>query len=368
MKLNLNKQQILGLISNIHGFTSEKATIPITGNFYLKNSGGKFSMVATDLEIQATAVADLGILEDFAFTLPAKKFKDAVTALPTTDAFVLELNAEKAIVKAGKTKYTLQTLPAAHFPILTHSTDVNAVSKFSVSRVELYNALELLCFAQGVHDARPFLNASLLEMVGGVLNMVATDAHRLSFASMVASETAKDFTQIIPRKTVATLISLTKKSPEELVYFTVYPAQVVIQVGSVEVISKVVDGKYPDYRRVIPNFPNQCKVNSKELLETIQRIAVIGTDKLRSITLTFAENLIKISCKNETQETSIDEVACTYTGTEVTNSYNIQYWIELLSRLDVKDINISIDTQGKSNLVTIVGAYNFSHTMMPLRG
>lgn len=372
MKLDFNKAQLLSLIDGAIGFAAEKGTMPILANFLLQNKDGKFSIVANNTELQATVIAELGFEQEFAFTVPAKKLKDSVTAI-ASDSLSIELDVTatsggKAIVKGGRAKYTLQSLPASHYPVLKRPND--AISSFTINRAELHAALELVAPAQGINDARIFLNATLFEMKGGELNIIATDAHRLSKVSLSGELFTDEFSLIIPRATVAELIKLSKKSSCELVQVSVYNNQAVFNIGDIEVISKLIDGTYPDYRRVIPAANDKdCVLSSKDLLDAVRRVNVIGNDKLNTITFTFEADKVRIRVRNDNQEVSEDEIAASFNGNAaITMNYNVRYWLELLPHLAATNMVIKLFDAQRAILLSCDNNKNFQHIIMPLRG
>jgi len=371
MKIQFSKPQLLGLIDSAIGFSADKSTMPILANFLIKNTAGKFSITANNMELQATAIADLGFAEDFAITLPAKKLKDSVAAL-ASDTFTLELEGDgaaggKAVLKGGKAKYTLQSLPAAHYPILKRELDIT--STFTVPTVEFNQALELVGFSQGINDSRVFLNSTLFELLNGELRLVATDAHRLSRV-VLSNELFQDqlCSTIVPRATIAEISKLTKKTTVEMVTMQVVPGQVVFNIGNIEVISKLIEGRYPDYGRVIP-ISNEyvCTVLAKDLADAVKRVVVIGSDKLHTITFSFEENRLVLTVKNDAQELSVDEVAVAYSGPNIVMNFNVRYWLELLPRVE-GNVTIALQSPDRAALVGVDNNKNFTHVIMPLRG
>jgi DNA polymerase-3 subunit beta len=371
MKIKFNKKQLLDLTNTAIGFTSEKSTMPILGNILLSFKEGVLSMVASDLDIQGkTTTTDTELTEDFSITISAKKLKDTLNVIPNEEV-TLELLDAKAVLKAGKLKYTLQTLPAEHFPMLQEPKE-EPISEFSMNAVELFNSLERVSFSQGVNDSRAFLNATLLELkhgyngLNGELSFVATDAHRLGLVKLPME--AKEFSTILPRKTIAEVSRLLKLNNTDLVTVKIYQSQAVFYIGNTSVITTVIQGTYPDYNRVIPVTNTElCTVKGKVLLEAIKRVGVIGLDKMRSIVFTFEDNTLVVAAKNESHDDSTDVIECTYSGKKITANYNVTYWLDLLSRVGESNIDISLFDAARANLIKIHGVDSFTHVIMPLR-
>jgi len=365
MKITFNKKQLLDLTNTTIGFTSDKSTMPILGNILVSHKDGVLSLTASNLEIQAKATTtDTQLTEEFSFTISAKKLKDALSVI-NNETVILELLEGKAILKADKLKYTLQTLPAEHFPIMQEPKE-EPLSELSMNSVELYNTLERVSFSQGVNDSRAFLNATFVEMKEGNLSFVATDAHRLGLVKIPID--AKEFKTIIPRKTVGEVSRLLKVNQSENVNIKIYESQVVFHIAGTSVITTIVHGTYPDYNRVIPITNTEiCTVKGKALLEALKRVNVIGFDKLRSITFAFDDNSLVISVKNESQDDSSDLVECVYEGKKIIVSYNATYWLDLLSHTGDADIEIALFDSARANMIKVKGMESFTHVIMPLR-
>ena len=364
MKIIFNKKQLLDLTNTTIGFTSEKSTMPILGNLLLTHKEGVLSMVASDLEIQGKTTTEAQLSEEFTITISAKKLKDTLNVIPNEEV-TLELLDGKAILKAGRLKYTLQTLPSEHFPMLQEPKE-EPTSEFSISAVELFNSLERVSFSQGVNDSRAFLNATLVEMKEGNLSFVATDAHRLGLVKL--SMDAKEFSTILPRKTIAEVSRLLKLNNTDLVTVKIYKTQAVFYIGNTSVITTIIQGTYPDYNRVIPLTNTEiCTVKGKVLLEAIKRVGVIGLDKLRSIVFTFEDNTLVVAAKNESHDDSTDVIECTYSGKKIVANYNVTYWLDLLSRTGDADIEIALFDAARANKITVKGMDSFTHIIMPLR-
>lgn len=366
MLLNFQRDTLLKPLAQTTGFVEKKQTMPILSNVYLKKNGDLVTIVANDMEIQATLLINGGIEgDDFAITLPAKKLQDVLKALPESNVS-LEVNEHKVTVKSGRSKFTLQSLPADHYPLLKVNED--CIGQFSLAQQDLKELIGKVQYSMAVNDARIFLNGMLLEVKNNELHLVATDAHRLSYVSYTLADMLPDISAIIPRKTILELYRLLENS-EDAVNVKIYPNQVIFETQDKQLITKLIDGKYPDYERVIPLTNDKlCLINREELLKAVQRVAVIGIDKLRTITLELKPNLLTISCRNEEQEDSRDELAIQYgNDSELRLNFNISYILDVLNNSAEENLQWAFFDNQRSVLVTVPNQIDFKYVIMPLR-
>lgn len=366
MLLKFQRDVLLKPLMQTTGFVERKQTMPILSNIYLKKAGDLVTVIANDMEIQATLQIQSGIEgEDMAITLPAKKLQDVLKALSDGEVS-LEINDNKVTVKSGRTKYTLQSLPADHYPLLRVSDD--AITQFSLSQRDFRELIGKVQYSMAVSDSRVFLNGMLLEVKGNQLHLVATDAHRLSFVNYALPDILPDINTIIPRKTMLELYRLLEDS-DALVVVKVYPHQVLFETENKQLITKVIDGKYPDYERVVPLTNDKlCLINREEFLKAVQRVAVIGIDKLKTLMLELKPNLLTISCRNEEQEDSRDELAIQYGhDAELRLNFNISYILDVLTNSADENLQWAFFDNQRSVLVTVPNEIDFKYVIMPLR-
>lgn len=366
MLIKFQRDTIAKPLAQVTGFVEKKQTMPILSNVYIKKSGDTVTIIANDMEIQATLSVIGGVDgDDFVITLPGKKFQDILKAMPDGE-ITLEINENKVIVKAGRTKFTLQSLPADHYPLLKPSEE--AVVQISISQINLRNLIGKVQYSMAANDSRVFLNGMLIEIKDNELRLVATDAHRLSFTKFTLAETLPNTSVILPRKTILEMQRLLEDS-EETVTIKIYPNQVIFETLNKQLITKVIDGKYPDYERVIPLTNDKlCLINREEFLRAVQRVAVIGIDKLKTLTLELKPNLLTISCRNEEQEDSRDELAIIYgSDHEIKLNFNITYIMDVLNNSNEETLQWAFFDNQRSVLVTVPNEVNFKYVIMPLR-
>lgn len=367
MIIKFQRDTLLKPLALTTGFVEKKQTMPILSNVYIKKHGDTVTIVANDMEIQATINISNGFEgEDFAITLPGKKLQDILKALPDNAEIKMEINATKVTLKAGKAKFTLQGLAADNYPLLRMTTD--CIAQFNISQRSLRDLISKVHYAMAVNDSRVFLNGMLLEIKGDQLCLVATDAHRLSFANFQLPDMLPDISVIIPRKTILELYRLIDDN-EDLVTIKIYPNQVLFETQNKQLITKVIDGKYPDYSRVIPLTNNKLSlINREELLRAVQRVSVIGLNKLRTITVELKPNLLSVSCVNEEQEESRDELDIQYgDGSELKLNFNINYVLDVLNHTNAENLQWAFLDSQKSILISVPNELDFKHVIMPLR-
>lgn len=366
MLLTFQRDTILKPLTQVIGFVEKKQTMPILSNVYIKKSGNTITLVASDMDIQATLSVEDGMVgDDFTITLPGKKFQDILKAVPDGEVS-LDINDSKTIVKAGRAKFTLQSLPADHYPLLRINDD--CVAKFTIPQNVLRSLISKVQYSMAVNDTRVFLNGMLLEVKNNELRLVATDAHRLGFVKFTLTEVLPDISVILPRKTVLEMYRLLEDSDDSIT-IKLYPHQVIFETPNKQLISKVIDGKYPDYERVIPLTNDKLAlINREEFLRSVQRVAVIGIDKLKTLTLELKQNLLTISCRNEEQEDSRDELVVQYEGSaELRLNFNITYIMDVLNGSHEDNLQWAFFDNQRSVLVTVPNEVNFKYVIMPLR-
>ena len=366
MLLTISRDTLLKPLMLVSGFVEKKQTMPILSNVYIKKTGNTITMISNDLEIQASITINAPMDgEDFIITLPAKKLQDILKVVPDTELVFTKEDAKIAL-SVGATKFTLQSMPGDHYPLLRILD--TAIGKFTISQAKLKSLLGQVQYAMADKDSRVFLNGMLFEIKDNCLRLVATDAHRLGFATTEISETISNCSAILPRKTIIELYKLVEDHVDEIT-ITIYPHQVAFETNNKQLITKVIDGKYPDYERVIPLGNDKlCLIKREDFLKAIERVAVIGIDKLKTVTLDLSKNILSLRCRNEEHEDSHDQIEITYQQDEPLKvSFNINYVRDLLINSQAEYLQWAFFDGQRSVLVTIPSDPNFKSVIMPLR-
>ena len=365
MLLTIGRDTLLKPLLMVSGFVEKKQTMPILSNVYIKKSGNSITLISNDMEIQAS-IDITGEMsgEDFIITLPAKKLQDILKIIPDETNVKFTREENKITVNAAATKFTLQSLPGDHYPLLKISDA--PICQFTLEQSAFKTLLGQIQYAMADKDSRVFLNGMLFEIKNNHLRLVATDAHRLGFVSTEINETVSNCTTIIPRKTIVELYKLLE---EGSITVKVYPQQVCFETDDKQLITKVIDGKYPDYERVIPLGNDKlCLIRRDDFLRAIERVAVIGIDKLKTVTFEIHKNLLILTCRNEEQEDSHDEVEITYQQDEQLKvSFNINYVRDLLINTHSEYLQWAFFDGQRSVLITMPNNTTFKSVIMPLR-
>jgi DNA polymerase-3 subunit beta len=365
--IRINRESLLKPLQAVSGIIERRHTLPILSNVLLERNGSKVSLVATDIEIEITAsttVESQG--ESKAITVGARKLLDILRALPEGSEVTLTHQERRLQVKSGKSRFNLQTLPSEDFPRL--ATTEGASSKFTMPQKLLRAQLGLVQYAMAQQDIRYYLNGLLMVIDGGSLKLVATDGHRLAFASRELG--LKDVPKqevILPRKTIIELSKLLGET-DEPVSIELSTNQARFSFGEVLLISKLVDGKFPDYGRVIPQEQaKHLKLKRSELLASLQRAAILTSDKFRGVRWVLSNGSLKILCTNTEQEEAQEEIDVDYKGDGLDIGFNVGYLLDVLTNLETDDIDCGLGDANSSALFTVPGKADFKYVVMPMR-
>jgi DNA polymerase-3 subunit beta len=360
------RNALLASLSAVVGVVERRHTLPILSNLLLEKKAGKLTVLATDLELQVSTQLDNAAAgDDFAITIAARKLFDIVRALPDSSRIKLDTKDSQVVVSAGKSRFTLQTLPAADFPRV--ETGAGLGEAIRLPQKSLKRLLQLVQFAMASQDIRYYLNGMLLVLDGKQLRVVATDGHRLSYAETQLETEAEAREVIIPRKTVVELSKLLS-DVDESVELRIGTNQVTITLPGTELVTKVVDGKFPDYQRVIPaNQPRHLKANRQSVMQALQRAAILSNEKFRGVRLVMSENTLGIVCNNNEQEEAADEIEVSYNGDPLDVGFNVTYLLDGLGAVNTEDITLSLGDANSSMLLTSEGEPGFKYVVMPMR-
>jgi DNA polymerase-3 subunit beta len=360
------RNALLASLSAVGGVVERRHTLPILSNLLLERKGGALTVLATDLELQvSTRLENAEAGDDFAITIAARKLFDIVRALPDSAKVKLDSKDSQVVVSAGKSRFTLQTLPAADFPRVETGSGLS--EPIRLPQKTLKRLLQLVQFAMASQDIRYYLNGMLLVLDGTQLRVVATDGHRLSYAETTLETESAPREVIIPRKTVLELSKLLADS-EEPVELRIGANQVTITLPGTELVTKVVDGKFPDYQRVIPaNQPRELKANRQTVTQALQRAAILSNEKFRGVRLVMSENTLGIVCNNNEQEEAADEIEVSYNGDPLDVGFNVTYLLDGLGALGSEQITLSLGDANSSMLLTSEGEPGFKYVVMPMR-
>lgn len=365
--LQIERDALLTPLQAVTGIVEKRHTLPILSNVLIERKNDRLHLVATDLEIQITTSCDAGskTSEDQSLTVSARKLQDILRSLPEDVETTLDLQANKVQVKAGKSRFNLQTMPANDFPKMASAGELQA--KFSVSQKLLQELLLLVQYAMAQQDIRYYLNGLLLVLDGSKLKVVATDGHRLSYAEGTLG-TAHDKREVIlPRKAVLELSRQLTSSDAE-VQIEIYASQVRFCYGDSELVTKIIDGKFPDFTRVIPvNYNKTITLDRQDLLHSLQRAAILSNEKFRGVRWVLTSGSLRVSCTNTEQEEAQEELEVDYNSDALDVGFNITYLLDVLNNVHTDKINCAFGDTNSSMLITIPGRDDFRYVVMPMR-
>ena len=348
MKFSIARDALIKPLNLVAGVVERRQTLPILSNVMLALEDKTLSLTGTDLEVELIGRVELeaaGV--DGEVTVPARKLVDICKSLPEGSTIEFSLEGGKATVKAGRSRFTLSTLPAADFPAVEGGAGSVALS---LDQSLVKQLIDGTAFAMAQQDVRYYLNGLYLEILGGRLRVVATDGHRLALATGPALVEAADTGVIIPRKGVLELSRLLDGSvPLELAIGTNHIRATNEQFTFT---SKLVDGKFPDYERVIPKNADKSVIGERgELKQAFTRTAILSNEKYRGVRLKLSENSLDITANNPEQEQAEEAVGVQYTGTELEIGFNVSYLLDVLSVLEQPQVRLSLSDEASSALL-----------------
>lgn len=364
--LQAERDALLKPLLTVTGIVERRHTMPILSNVFIRKHNDELSFLATDLEIQINSIQQQGFEgKDFTSTVSARKLQDILRAIPDHSVVELHEEAGKIIVRAGKSKFSLQTLPAESFPQL--SIDSNVKTTLRLSQKHLKTLLSRVQYAMAQQDIRYYLNGLLLVLNGRQLTLAATDGHRLSVVGMALDNEYEKNEAILPRKTVLELFKLLTDSEED-VEISLANSQARFRFGHLDIYSKLIDGRFPDYNRAIPeNNNNIFSIDRQIFLQALQRAAILSHEKFRAVRIILMKGLMRIACNNNEQEEAQEELEIDYAGEQVDIAFNISYLLDLLTNCHEDIIHFAFGDANSSVLITVPELADFKYVVMPMR-
>jgi DNA polymerase III subunit beta len=368
LTIKSDRNALLDPLQAVTGIVERRHTLPILSNVLIETSNDYTTFTTSDLEVQIKTQAKVvGANAGESITVGARKFQDILRSLPDTGEITLDAKDSRLQLKAGKSRFNLQTLPAADFPKLSETGE--SITSFAIQQSVLRALVEKVQFAMAHQDIRYYLNGLLMAVDGNSLVMVATDGHRLSFSSAAITLNFNKCEAIIPRKTVGELAKLLAANGEEkTVSVSLRSNQVKFNIGDTELISKVIDGKFPDYGKVIPvGYSKVIRLNRQTLQQALQRAAILSNDKIRGVRLVVTKDNLSMSCTNNEQEEAQEELAIDYNSDPLDIGFNVAYILDALNHLTSEEVDWSFGDSNSSSLFTIPGDADFKYVIMPMR-
>ncbi len=364
MKFTAAREALLKPLQAVIGVVERRQTMPILSNVLLIARSDRLSVTATDLEVELLADAEVGTLSDGEITVSGRKLLDICRALPEGTEVTVSLGGEKLTVKGGRSKFNLATLPAAEFPVIE---DIKAGQTICVGQEVLSRLIEKTHFSMAQQDVRYYLNGMLLEAGGPFLKAVATDGHRLALCQVELEDASFDEQQVIvPRKGVLELQRLMTGEGE--LNIELGANHIRIQLDGIRFTSKLIDGRFPEYERVIPReSSNVLKADRGLFKGALQRTAILSNEKYRGIRLVIRDSGVTLQAHNPEQEEAEEELAVEYAGEDIEIGFNVNYLLDALGAVEGDEVTLSVQDSNSSCLIREPGSDRCKFVVMPMR-
>ncbi len=368
--LKTAQEKVLSALQSVSGIVERRHTLPILANVLIRKTGAQVELTTSDLEIQVRTIAQLdGDIGNFATTVGARKLIDILRSMPADQVVTLTANQNKLTLQGGKSRFTLQTMPSDDFPLVQEAADFGPA--FSVPQKALKDLINQVHFAMAVHDIRYYLNGILFVAEGKSLTLVATDGHRLALAQATLGVEIPKQEVILPRKTVLELQRLLKDdkdSADGLIEMRFAGNQAKFSFSGMEFVTKLVEGKFPDYNRVIPkNHKNVVTLGRVPFLASLQRAAILTSEKFKGVRVNIEPGTLRIASSNAEQEEAKEELEIDYGGDSIEIGFNVTYLIDALSNMSVDMIKLELQDTNSSALLTVPDQPGFKYVVMPMR-
>jgi DNA polymerase-3 subunit beta len=364
MKLTASREDILTPLQSVIGVVERRQTMPVLANVLLSARDDKLSITGTDLEVELVATSSVTVQAAGDITVPGRKLLDIFKALPEKTSVTLTTEGDRVSLKGGKSRFTLSTLPAAEFPLVD---EINAQQTLTVGQGEFRRLIDKTHFSMAQQDVRYYLNGMLLETEGKSLRAVATDGHRLALCETELETRAKTAQQVIvPRKGVLELQRIL--GADGNLELAVGTNHVRAQIGSIRFTSKLIDGRFPEYGRVIPASPSKTVEADRDVLRAaLQRTAILSNEKYRGIRLVLKSGMLTLQAHNPEQEEAEDQIEVDFEGDELEVGFNVNYLLDALAAIDSEKVEIGLTDANSSCLIRQPGTTAARYVVMPMR-
>jgi DNA polymerase-3 subunit beta len=366
MKFQIPRDVILKSLQQLSGVVERRQTLPVLGNILVKAADNTLTLAATDLEVELIIQLACVVDDPGEITIPARKWLDICKNLPEDATITISTSGDKVMLHAGRSRFTLSTLPATEFPLID---EISSLTKFSTSQSALKNIFDSTHFSMAQQDVRYYLNGLMMEMSSKLLRSVATDGHRLALKDVpLEIEVNEDKRQIIvPRKGIQELMRLLADS-DDGVNVVVGSSHIRITIGDMIFTSKLIDGKFPDYERVMPEGgKNIVSAEKENLRQTLVRVAILSNEKYRGIRIILGRDKMQVMAHNPEQEEAEDEISVEYNGDEFEIGFNANYLLDAINAVQSDQVNIVLTDSNSSCVIKDATDDTSSYVVMPMR-
>ncbi len=364
MKFSAARETLLKPLQTVVGVVERRQTMPILSNVLLSVQGSKLSITATDLEVEMVAEAEVTGDGSGDITVPGRKLHDIFRALPEGTSVELNLGGDRLTIKSGRSRFTLSTLRAADFPTID---EIASKQTLRLNKPDLRRLVEKTHFSMAQQDVRYYLNGLLLETEKKRLRAVATDGHRLALSEVdLLAAATRDEQLIMPRKGVLELSRLLDGDGD--VQLALGANHVRVQLDGVRLTSKLIDGRFPEYSRVVPAQPkNVLKADRNLFRQALQRTAILSNEKYRGVRLELAPNSVVLQANNPEQEEAVETLEVEYSGDAMEIGFNVNYLLDAMAAVDTEQVEFGVTDANSSCLIREPGSDRTKFVVMPMR-
>src|SRR5579871_4426683 len=364
MKLTAAREDFLAPLQSVIGVVERRQTMPVLANVLLSARDNRLSITGTDLEVELVATKQVSVQQAGDITIPGRKLLDIFKSLPEKTSVTLSTEGERISIRGGRSRFTLSSLPATDFPVIE---EINAQQTLTLAQGEFRRLIDKTHFSMAQQDVRYYLNGLLLETEGKSLRAVATDGHRLALCEMELEDRARASQQVIvPRKGVLELQRIL--GTDGTIEIAIGTNHVRAQIGDIRFTSKLIDGRFPEYSRVIPAAPAAAIRADRDVLrQALQRTAILSNEKYRGIRVTVKKDLITIQAHNPEQEEAEEEIEVAYDGVDLEVGFNVNYLLDALAAIDGQDVELGLTDSNSSCLIRSPGNGSARYVVMPMR-
>ena len=373
--LSIPTKLLLAPLQSTVSIVERRHTLPILSNIHWQLQKDRLVISATDLELEIEAVVTIPAnsnldreANDINLTIPGRKLLDILRSLDVDSLIKFKQTSNIVNISSGKSKFSLQTLPSIDYPKLVSNnlSETHTIS-FQLTQKELKQMLLQVQYSMATQDIRYYLNGLLIKLEKNQIIMVATDGHRLGFIKKHIDQTPESTEFIIPRKAVLELVKLLSDD-EDIVMVEKSETQASFKINSIILKTKLIEGTFPDYQRVIPvDYEKSFNINRLELLQALQRASILANEKFRGVRWVLSSNSLRVACNNADQEEAEEELEIVYQYDPIDIGFNINYLIDALNNIKHKEVECSLGDENSSMLVTEPENDQFKYVVMPMK-